>query len=553
MPARSLWALALLLGIRPAAALPQSPENFRIAGIVVDGNTGIPLPRAGVSVTFSSDRSMRLTTLSSADGRFVFNDLPPGKYILAGNAKGYQSQMFQQHETFTTAIVIGKDLPSENLVLRLFPLGSISGVVSDEFSDPVRYANVRLLQYGLNAGNEGLRMQRQVSTDDQGHYRFAGLAPGRYYVAVSAQPWYAQHNTVPPEAPPESVPGSPVVVRPQPNVEQNTNLDVAYPLTYFPRETDLGKATPITLRPGEGATADVSLQPLHALHLRLTAPGIDLSQNVGVRITEATPGTPQGFATAQVMRTNKDSVEVAGVVPGNFVVNLDLNTNAGMNERQTLQQRINVSRDGEIALADLTSPSKVGGHITLPSQTSFRQGAGIGIRNRDTGAMSTTGISPDGKFEFRNAAFPPGMYDLALLGAPGFYVDHLESAGAKASGPTFELLGTAGADLTVYIARGMARVEGVAQREGSPVGGAMILLVPQNFTGDSFSVRRDQSDSDGTFTLLQVPPGIYTVMAIENGWEEQWANPTVVKGWMAQGEIIYVSPDETNQVKVKVQ
>src|SRR5690242_8587048 len=393
MPARVIWALELLLAICSAAALAQAPGDFRIAGTVVDGNTGIPLPRAGVSVTFSNDRSMRLTTLSAADGRFVFNDLPPGKYILAGNAKGYQSQMFQQHETFTTAIVLGKDLPSENLVLQLFPLGSISGQVSDEFSDPVRYANVRLLQYGLNAGNEGLRIQRQASTDDQGHYRFVGLSPGRYYVAVAAQPWYAQHNTVPPEPPPESASGAPIVGRLQPSVEQNTNLDVAYPLTYFPRETDLGKATPITLRPGEGATADVSLQPVHALHLRLTAPGIDFSQNVGVRVTEATPGTPQGFATAQVMRTGKDFVEVVGIVPGNFVVNLDLNTRVGANDRQVLQQQVTVSRDGEIALADLTSPSKVGGHITLPAQTSFRQGAGIGIRNRDTGDMSTTGIS----------------------------------------------------------------------------------------------------------------------------------------------------------------
>jgi hypothetical protein len=434
MQARVAWTLALLFGISPAAALPQSPASFRIIGTVVDGNTGIPLAGAGVSVTFSSDRSMRFAARSAADGRFAFDDLAPGKYILAGNAKGYQPQMFQQHETFTTAVVLGKDLPSENLVLQLFPLGSISGQVSDEFSDPVRYANVRLLQYGLNAGNEGVRIQRQTVTDDQGRYRFVSLAPGRYYIAVSAQPWYAQHNTVQPEALPESAPGAPVVGRLQASVEQNSDLDVAYPLTYFPRETDLGKATPIALRPGERTTADVALEPVHALHLRLTAPGIDLSQNVSVRITEATPGIPQGFAAAQVMRTNKDFVEVAGIVPGNFVVNLDMNVNAGVSERQTFQQQITVSRSGEIDLAELSSPSKISGQIRLPAQTRFQQQAGLGIRNRDTGTMSTTGISPDGKFEFRNAVFPPGLYDVTLLGAPGFYVDHLESAGGKASG-----------------------------------------------------------------------------------------------------------------------
>jgi Carboxypeptidase regulatory-like domain len=146
-----------------------------------------------------------------------------------------------------------------------------------------------------------------------------------------------------------------------------------------------------------------------------------------------------------------------------------------------------------------------------------------------------------------------GLYDLTLLGAPGFYVDHVESTGAKTSGRTFEIQGSDAVNLTVYAARGVTQVEGVAQHDGRPVAGAMILLVPQNFTGDPLSLRRDQSDSDGTFMLPQVLPGSYTVVAVENGWDQEWSNPAVVKTWLGLGETIDVSPNAKKTVAVKVQ
>ncbi|PYU18709.1 MAG: hypothetical protein DMG30_26775 [Acidobacteria bacterium] len=554
---------ALLAAIWPAAAAPQSSANqsaenqssgesqFKITGTVVDGVTGVPLAKANVFISPTTDRSRRISTSSAAEGRFAFNDLPPGKYVLSGSAKGYPYRMFQQHETFSTGVAVGKDLVSENLVLQLFPLGSISGQVTDEFSDPVRSAQVMLLHSGVN-GQGGLRTERQVTTDDQGRYRFAGLQAGRYYIAVSAQPWYAQHN-VQTDLVPQSALDASAVSRVQPGLEQNTDLDVAYPLTYSPRETDAARATPIALQPGEKATADVNLAPVRALHLRLTAPGIDLSQNVGVQLSESVPGAPPGFGRAQITNINKDYVDVAGLLPGNFVVNLNLNSNAAPNERQTLRQEITVSRNGEVTLAELNSPVNVAGEVKVSTQTVPLERAGIGIRNRNTGAMFSTAISPDGKFEFRNAPVNAGLYDLTLLGAPGFYVDHVESTGAKTSGRTFEIQGSDAANLTVYAARGVTQVEGVAQHDGRSVAGAMILLVPQNFTGDPLSLRRDQSDSDGTFMLPQVLPGSYTVVAVENGWDQEWSNPAVIKTWLGLGETIDVSPNAKKTVAVKVQ
>ena len=65
--------------------------------------------------------------------------------------------------------------------------------------------------------------------------------------------------------------------------------------------------------------------------------------------------------------------------------------------------------------------------------------------------------------------------------------------------------------------------------------------------------RRDQSDSDGTFTLANVVPGQYTVIAIANGWDLEWANPTVLQPYLAKGERVQVPAQGRLEIKVQVQ
>jgi hypothetical protein len=53
----------------------------------------------------------------------------------------------------------------------------------------------------------------------------------------------------------------------------------------------------------------------------------------------------------------------------------------------------------------------------------------------------------------------------------------------------------------------------------------MVLLVPEDFEHNMSNLRRDQSDSDGTFVLRDAPPGKYRIVAIEKGWDAEWGNP----------------------------
>jgi len=56
----------------------------------------------------------------------------------------------------------------------------------------------------------------------------------------------------------------------------------------------------------------------------------------------------------------------------------------------------------------------------------------------------------------------------------------------------------------------------------------MVVLVPKDPETHQDMFRRDQSDLDGSFTLPDVVPGSYTVVAVEDAWGFDWSKPTLL-------------------------
>ena len=48
-------------------------------------------------------------------------------------------------------------------------------------------------------------------------------------------------------------------------------------------------------------------------------------------------------------------------------------------------------------------------------------------------------------------------------------------------------------------------------------------------------MRLDQSDSDGSFSLLDAAPGEYTVVAIEDGWGMDWTQSEAIGRYLPAG------------------
>ena len=84
-------------------------------------------------------------------------------------------------------------------------------------------------------------------------------------------------------------------------------------------------------------------------------------------------------------------------------------------------------------------------------------------------------------------------------------------------------------------------VEGFAKRAGKAAPGAMVVLVPKDPDSHRELFRRDQSDQDGSFSLGDVIPGSYTIVAIENGWDLDWSRPGVIANYGKHAKIVTVS------------
>jgi hypothetical protein len=95
--------------------------------------------------------------------------------------------------------------------------------------------------------------------------------------------------------------------------------------------------------------------------------------------------------------------------------------------------------------------------------------------------------------------------------------------------------------LVAAVSRQETRIEGYARRDGKGVAGVMVVLIPKDLSAIRGFVRRDQSDSDGSFALRDVAPGQYTAVAIQDGWELDWAQPEVIARYLPGGISVTVT------------
>ena len=98
--------------------------------------------------------------------------------------------------------------------------------------------------------------------------------------------------------------------------------------------------------------------------------------------------------------------------------------------------------------------------------------------------------------------------------------------------------------IAATLARGTTALHGYAERNGKGLGGAMVFLVPRDPARHDL-YRRDQTSTDGSFTLNRVIPGDYTVVAIENGWTLDWGRPEVLAPYAAGGIRVRVTGQRT--------
>lgn len=536
MPRHFASAFALILAVATHLASQSAPAKFRVAGKVVNAVNGHPL--AGAEVWFGKGEDFEATEqrlLTGDDGAFAFVVSEPGKYLISGQANGFHKQGFEQHGTYVSAIVVGARLNTENIVFRLRPDGRVMGVVEDDDHEPIGGANIYLFRTDANFGLRQTYLVEQTTSDDRGQYRIAHLEPGYYYLATSAAPWFGgllqQADTAE-----NSV------------LSEKPEFDIAYPTTFYPGVTDVASASQIALNEGEDLTADFILSPVGALRVRVSHVNTDPNKPANTTLQQRIFGTKVNQTWMRQFPID-DSVEIRGVPPGRYVLDI-ASSDSGGGQRSML---LNLTGDAEVDPASASAVTPIRGVVQMQGGLNLKEQAHVRLWNSRSDEVLDSSISDKGEINFGTDPLTPGAYSVYAMTGANSIVANLKATGAQVAGQTIQITGGKPVQLEIELSTTLSKINGTARRDGKPVAGVMILLVPEDAEINLPKFRRDESDSDGTFTLIDVLPGRYRVLAIDDGWDLEWANLSLLKKRLEHAQKIDVQPSKSYQTVVEVE
>jgi protocatechuate 3,4-dioxygenase beta subunit len=509
----------------PFARPPQQGNHVKgsVEGQVLHGITGEPIKRATVRLGGASfargtaggagrggvvvgaiggGGATGQTTEADEQGRFVFHDVEPGSYALGAERQGFLVRLYGQRQGMPDEqFIVGEGQHVQDMVLKLVPQGVIAGRVLDEEGSPLRRTTVAIFRRGYSLGKlqfSAVGAPAQT-TNDLGEYRFIGLEPGSYVIGAR---YVSTRTPLRPDQPLPPLPEQP---------------DMEYPATYFPNAPDPGGAKPIALESGTQVTGvDITLQRVPLLRVRgkvvdpkglpqtftvlLVAKGGDLHTRVGV---------------LPITRRPDGSFEISGVTPGVYTLAAWV-AEGGLTRAaaQTVEVR-DKHLDG--VTLELAPAHDVTANITVEEKTPINtSGLFATLSSIDNTGNPSFGqnVNNDSKLTFRNLL--PVPYTLNVTNLPfncNCYVKSVRYGGQEI--PETGAMVTGGGELEIVLSTRAAIVEGaVVDRQGKPVGGAVLALLPKD--GSLEHLKTGVANAEGKYYFPSNPPGEYKLLA----WED---------------------------------
>jgi hypothetical protein len=523
-------------GTAEQASHLSGPASFVISGIVISATTGTPLDRAEVTLSAVGQRGAPIAeSVTTENGRFRFDHLQAGKYRLEASRRGYIAAGYQDHDGFYTGIVTGANLNTEGLRLELLPTAIIGGDITDESGEPIGGAQVHLFRQDQRNGESKIVGAGNDIADETGGYEFTRLRAGTYFVSVAASPWFAFHP-----GPKTDDSGNALPADQQPR----SPLDVAYSTTFYENAIDSDSATALSVNAGDHVEANLSLHAVPAINIqiRLQQPG----ENRGIpmpQLVQDVFGTEEYQQATQFMTTAKNGAVVAnlsGIAPGHYMLR-----QFGQQGEGNRLASVDLTNDQVVDFAAASAGGvDVSGKLAMISGEKLPDRATAGLTPASGGSpVNPVRIEPDGTFQLHSIA--PGAYDFQVHApGPALAIAQIAVAGAQSQGNRITVASEP-VMIAATLATGTTTVTGFTNRDGKAAGGVMILLVPHNRNASPDLYRRDQSNTDGSFTLNRVVPGTYTLVAIDNGWTLEWARPDVTAPYLASGIQVQVTGQKT--------
>jgi hypothetical protein len=531
---KAVFILFFLLA--SAAAQQTSPTLFTVEGTVINSASGRPVPRALVHL---SGRAM----LSGGEGEFSFDAVSPGKAQIWAYKPGYFAPGSNAGQS---SIIIDVGPDAGKVMLKLAPEAVIFGHVTGNDEEPLEGASVDVLKLAVMNGRMRLQLAGPpVRTDEDGNYRMAGLAPGRYYVSVKSGNLTRRILGV-----------------------QTLKRSQDYPLVvYQPGSEDLASATMMDLAPGQRAEAAFSL----ALRPSFKVAGVVATLGEWKQIN------PPMFVDALDMPLRQPeqfdpqsgTFEFRSVPAGTYRLRCG-GTDADSNHYEFSDRTVTVSQP----VTNLKLLLKRGARIPVEFHTQFNQRNGgvctynVGGETRhsdcsDLPAASVELISASGAYyQFALDWRPADSAGFAISGVPaGKYIVHTHSQSLG----YVQSLRSGGRDLlreelVVPEEGSVAPIEVVMRDDAATlevlVHGAaiarqaMVVLIPEaRFSDLQFQVIGGKIAKT---SLQPLSPGAYSVLAFDSTDGLDYQNPDALAPYLGKAASVRVSPHQNASVTVEL-
>jgi hypothetical protein len=427
------------------------------------------------------------------------------------------------------------------LFFKLQRASVITGHVFDENGELVEQALVRVLRPTGRGKRQDTQEAGTGVTNDLGEYRIYDLSPGRYYLAVSYDPWSAREGFDP---------------RPRQRLFKK-----GYPTAYFPNTTDPSKAQTLALYPGKELTSidfRMELAAMNTVSGKILNPPAANTTRGSMYIYMSPRGSgllaPDTIDTRSIAKDGTFTLH--RVPPGSYHLQA---VYFALDRSDPIYAR----RELEVTEADVEG-------VTLAFAPSFASNGRViweGGKQEDISNLTVflspadaesdlvkhSEVRPDGSLLFRNVN--EGEYRPSIRGPnPDCYVT------SARVGPTPMAVGKisirSGADnsLEVGVSCRAPHVEGQALTNDSlPAVGVFIVLVPDaRLREDSSEYASARTDQNGHFLLKGIKPGDYKLFSWDAIEEGDWYDADFLKPFEDKGTSVHLEEGDHKRIDLNL-
>ena len=528
---------------------PMPPGTGSISGRVTAADTGQPIAGALIEIVIFENMSSRFRqVLTDAQGRFVLSELPPGHFQIQASAARFMSMHFGQLDPGPPSVlnpprVIQLDdkqqFTEANFTLTHY--SAIEGTVVDELGDPAPNVTVQVSQLTVVGGVKRLmpvNANRDAGpvrpTDDLGHFRAAGLPPGRYYVEALTGAF----------ADPSAAGG--------------------FAITYYPGTVDVAAAKIVTVPAGQdvkdvsfalvpaktavvgGTLVDGAGNPLGGGSMLLMPADAEGHQNLLVMIRAASG--PDGTFAFRNVPPGQYTIQAFGKPvsnAGNLAASAFgyLSVRVGTTDTSHLTVRVPEPRNirGRITFeTDGPTPQPKPGTVQIGTRPVEFESAPI------AGGPSPYTVHDDWTFEVNAMS----GRRLVAVSAPGWLLKSVRHNGLDVTDSPLDLRESDVDDVELVMTTRATTVSATvavpADRKPSDYNLLVFSSDPSKWTIWSRYVTIARPSQQGTFVVRGLPPGQYFAAAVGALSGGEWQDPEFLQQLRDAGDVVSFTVSETD-------